>query len=137
MNLETTIKELIIWLIFTVSVSLLPLIIDYMIRIIKTQNNPSLEDLTDGQLLLIAVALGAEAIGSVLFKGQNYSVDEIIIIGVSFLILLFASFLYPSIIDLKQSQRLQSPRFVLKVTLVLFSLSLTFSFACKWISLRQ
>ncbi|TFI51353.1 hypothetical protein BLD44_026780 [Mastigocladus laminosus UU774] len=128
-------REVIIWLLFTVVVSIIPLIFDYCAKIITTQQRPKSKDfLCDGQLLLISVAFGAESMGNVLFTGKLYETWQIIIIGACFLTTLCAGILYPFIVNTRQNSTMKDPEFVVRITVILFLCSLGTSLVCKWLS---
>ncbi|NEO30504.1 MAG: hypothetical protein F6K36_08730 [Symploca sp. SIO3C6] len=129
-------KELVVWLMFTVVASLIPVMLDYCGRIITTNRRPDSEEFfSDGQLLLIAVVLGSEAMGGVILTDKNYSLWQIITIGSGFITTLCAGLLYPFILNAQQTGNLKDRKFVIKSIFLLFLISLGTSFICKAISL--
>ncbi len=94
-------EKLTIWLTFTVVVSLLPIIADYLAKYL-TDQKPTLSNLlSDSQLLLIAVALGAETMGEVISLGKDFSLLELLIISSGFLLMLFSALVYPIVTNRK------------------------------------
>lgn len=121
--------KIVIWLIFTVVVSLIPLIFD---RISGT--TPTWKDfLGNGQLLLIGVALGAESLGDLLSLKTSYGSQEVVVMGISFLTTLSSSFMYP----LCSLASIGGKKLLIPLELacpILFFSSLATSILCKFIS---
>lgn len=130
-------QQVVLWFVFTVLIALLPMCFDYWIRI-QTQGKPTWEDfLNDGQILLIAIALGAGSIGDIFSLGKNLNTVEIVVIGTCFITTLFSGGLYTIISHLKRTSDFKDPSLLLRTLIILFALSLLTSILCKWITVSE
>lgn len=129
-------KEVIVWIFFTVIVSLFPLLADYWYKIIKTRKRPDVNDFfSDGQLLVIGFVFCADAFGSVMFSEKLHkSYVQILLIGCCFISMLLSLILYPAILSMKEHLEIEDKRFVVITTFTLFIADFIFSMACKWIA---
>ena len=129
-------NEIIIWLSFTVLVSLMPLALDYCGKVITTEERPKSEEFfSDGQLLLIAVAFGAESMGGILNAGKSYKAWELLNISACFIAMLCAAILYPYIVNTRQNSTMKDKKFVVRTTFTVFIFTLLSSLVCKYITL--
>lgn len=135
-------SEVILWLIFTVFISLIPLGADYLYLSLIVQQQerekprPRFESFfKDGQILLIAVALGAGAIADILIVSLKKPLEnaEISFLGVSFLTTIISAFLYANI--KRTNPENLSEELVFQILTILFFIALIEGFVCKSLSL--
>ncbi len=120
--------EVITWMFFTLAIAVLPLVFNRIL-------NKSLiwkDFWSDGQVLLIGIALGAEAIAEIMSTGIDGSTTRSVVAGMTFLSVISCCFIYPSCFDEKQRSQLLFPAG--RTSFVLFFLSLITSICCKIIS---
>lgn len=124
-------EKFIVWIFFTVIVSIIPLILDRIGGNTKTWN----DFWSNGQLLLIGIALGAEANGTFLSAGLKYTSPELTVLGSNFIIVMTSCFFFDKCNDIQKRQQLIIPaNFVCPL---LFTLSLILSFMCKYLIIKH
>lgn len=115
-------KKLLIWFIFTVIFFLLPLVFNWLSVFIRGETSNLIDLISDGDLMLIAVAINAAAIGETIeFGSQNtYNSREILAIGICMLTMVLASFLYSELSTNMNSVDQIGETRVLFISLIIF-----------------
>ena len=85
-----------VWIIFSVTIALLPLIFDGIVEtyLIKESSIEWTRILARGELLIVSVAIGSEAIGRIVLSGKSDRVSRIIPSGICFVLVMFSSSLF-------------------------------------------
>lgn len=88
--------KLLIWSIFTVAFSLLPLLFNWFLVFIRGQTFTLIDLISSGELVLISVAINAAALGEIIEYGTKkpYDIRRILAIGFCVLTMTLASFAY-------------------------------------------
>jgi hypothetical protein len=90
-------ERLIVWIIFSVIVALTPIIFNAILTFI-TGSTPTLSQLLkNGELLIIAVAVGADAVGKLVGSGTSKKIYKILSAGVCILLIIVSSLLFSAI----------------------------------------
>ena len=124
------VEKLIRWFIFSVIVALLPLIFNAL-RLITRGSVFSITALTaHGELLLVACAISAAAVGELVASGSILKIAKIIVGGCSIIILSLASLYFADISAARLSGEILQNSVISRVTLILYSIALVSSGCC-------
>lgn len=84
-----------IWLIFGVAIALMPIIVNGITLTILQDNELTIQNLlANGELFIVSVAIGSDALGRILAKETILSLGEIIPLGGCFVLVILSSFLF-------------------------------------------
>lgn len=93
-GLTEAIEELTLWLIFTAGLALTPIIFNAALIFISGSNPVIFQLLSRGELLLISVAIGADAVGEVIGSGRQRRLIKIMAAGSCIFLLIMSSLLF-------------------------------------------
>ncbi|MGB0386039.1 MAG: hypothetical protein ACPGWR_14630 [Ardenticatenaceae bacterium] len=95
-NDQNTRRILTVWLIFSVTIALLPLIFDMVVEtfLIKESSIEWTRILARGELLIVSVAIGSDAIGRIIGSKKASDVLRIGAAGACFALIIFSSLLF-------------------------------------------
>lgn len=91
------IEKFTIWIIFSVVLALAPLLFNAILTFIGGQSPTFAQLLQNGELLIIAVAIGADAIGKLFGSGSDRRLLKIAAGGGCTLLIIFSSLLFSAI----------------------------------------
>lgn len=94
---QSMIEKLTVWLIFSVILALLPVLFNAVLTFIKGQTPSFAQLLQKGELLIIAVAIGADATGKLVGTGSGRKVPKILASGGCIILILLSSLLFSAI----------------------------------------
>jgi hypothetical protein len=123
------VEELTIWLFFSVLLALAPLLFNAAFIYVMGQNPTLVQLLKNGELLLIAVAIGADAIGKLMASGSNLRLPKIAAGGLAILLVIFCSLLFASIATSSLGVSLDPVR-VASLSALMFGLTVITSMSC-------
>ena len=118
------------WFIFSVLIALLPIGFTY-VHLVTDEKPASIAILlAHGELLLISVALAADAVGDLIAGGTEKAVRKIISGGGCVITVIFASFYFADV-----SSRAQvNTGIVFEVSIAIFIFTLVASASCKYLA---
>lgn len=88
-------KKFTIWLIFTVSIGLMPIILNTILVTLFLKNTLSFSStLSKGELFIVSVAIGSDAIGRVFESESKDDILSIVPAGGCFILVLLSSFFF-------------------------------------------
>ncbi len=90
-------KKLILWSVYTVLISIAPLVVSFLIRLTRGESTALSDIIGNGELLLITVAILGAAIGELLAGNHRYPEFELISGGICILTLLISSLYFADI----------------------------------------
>jgi hypothetical protein len=91
---EDMVASFTIWLIFSVVLALAPLIFN-TVSTFMTGVDPSMADLIGhGELLIVSVALGADAVGKLIGTGPHYKTPKVVASGACIFLVIISSLLF-------------------------------------------
>ena len=95
-NDQNTRRILTVWVIFSVVIALLPLIFDAIVEtlLIKESGMEWSRILARGELLIVSVAIGSDAIGRMVVSQKTNDVLRIIAAGACFVLIILSSLLF-------------------------------------------
>lgn len=123
------IEELTIWLLFSVLLALAPLLFNAAFVYVSGQNPTLVQLLRNGELLLIAVAIGADAIGKLMASGNTLRLPKIVAGGAAILLVIFCSLLFASVATSSIGTSLDPTR-VANVSALMFGLTVIAGMSC-------
>ncbi|PSN16757.1 hypothetical protein C7293_01430 [filamentous cyanobacterium CCT1] len=110
-----------VWLLLTVFFSLLPLLVDR----IKGRTNSWKDFWSDGQVLLVVAALGAESLGDAMLNLRKVDSLPISMVAANFVIVVVAAMFYSDSCDEQRRNMFIYPAGSLSLTLLTLSLILS------------
>ncbi|NHC33526.1 hypothetical protein [Scytonema millei] len=123
--------QLLLWFLFNVTIALLPFGFS-VFRIKMEGREPTLEELfSKGELLIVAVAIDADALGSIISNGQEFLTWKIVSGAICMLFMLFACYGYAELSDTSFQRTPQVNQFASKASILLSTGSLLISGVCK------
>lgn len=93
---ENFLKRLVVWLFFSVIISLIPLCFDFFFRLIREKKMPKTHELIDrGQLYILNVVIGAATLGEILILPREINFIEVVLAFTLLVIVLVSAGFYP------------------------------------------
>lgn len=125
----TMAEKFTVWLIFSVILALAPIMFNAILTFI-TGKTPTLDQLLkNGELLIIAVAIGADAIGKLFGSGPNRKLLKITAGGGCTLLIIFSSLLFSAISTNALGTSLDPAR-VATISSIMFFMTVVTSGSC-------
>jgi hypothetical protein len=120
------------WLIFNVCIALTPILINYL-KVASVKDGHFEIDMlfAHGELLLISVAIAAEAIGGLMVSKSDKKLRKLLAGGASIMLLILASFWFADIVTEVEPLDVS---FVASTSLIVFAVTLFTSGNCKLLS---
>jgi hypothetical protein len=118
-----------IWLIFSVLLALAPLLFNAILTFIIGQSPNLVELLRNGELLLIAVAIGADAVGKLVASSESLRLLKIVASGGSIMLIIVCSFLFAAVSTRSLGMPIDAGR-VAGVSGIMFALTVVASGSC-------
>lgn len=87
------------WLIFSVTIALTPLLFGALLVYITGGNPTSVSLLSRGELLIVAVAIGAESSGRIIASSRTRKAFKILTAGSNLVLVILSSLLFASIVS--------------------------------------
>jgi hypothetical protein len=126
-------ERLVRWFMFSVLVSLVPLVSSYFNLWLDKRQAPMEVLVARGELLLICTTLGAAAIGELFPGSRDNAVEKLLSGGASILLILVSTVFFAS----TQSRNSPSPRSIFVVSVALFVGMLVAAASCIFYSHQE
>lgn len=118
-NWRDIIEKLVRWFIFSVTVALLPIMLNYLILLSSGQTPTVTTMFYRGDILLISSAIAAGAIGELIGSTDKFKIPKYIVGGLCVILLFITSAWFASITNMANSENFD-PEFTSKASIVLF-----------------
>lgn len=130
--LKESVTRITQWMIFNVCIALMPILINYVKVVSVKGKHFELSALfAHGELLLVSVAIAAEAVGGLMLSKPEKKFRKLLMGGASILLLMFTSFWFADIVT--EIGPLDAV-FIARTSLVVFAITLFTSGNCKLLS---
>lgn len=123
-------KTFTIWLFFTVIIALIPIVFNVVAIIFRDSQQPALLPvLAKGELLIVSVAVGSDAIGRY-FASDTNEMYKIISACVCFMLVISSAFLFPLFATLPPTETSLSVNDLSSISVIMFFATMLSSGVC-------
>ncbi|HEX8391926.1 MAG TPA: hypothetical protein VF665_06140 [Longimicrobium sp.] len=126
----TRFERIVRWFLFSVLVSLMPLLISYAAMRLENIQAPGIRVTADGGLLLICTTVAAGALGELIPSGRGRALEKITAAGGCILVVMFGTLYYAAV----KSSAAPNTRMIFTTSLLLLAGAISAGLSCLYLS---